>query len=82
MADLSPAAQAVRDAFFNGPAAALHAAVLNVFYEETLGMTAYGGYQQALDKITFIATELEGGGRKPLQEEDANAANTSRKKSP
>lgn len=68
MSELSPAAQAVRDAFFNGPAdftasvaAALRAAVLNVFYEETLGMTAYGGYQQALDKITSIAAELEGG---------------------
>ena len=69
MADLSPQAQSVDQAAFQAwvtkddpqkiAAAALRAATLNVFYEETLGMTAYGGYSQALEKILAIATELE-----------------------
>lgn len=40
----------------------LRAAVLNVFYEETFRMTAYEGYNQALNEITAIAAELEGQG--------------------
>jgi hypothetical protein len=70
MSNLSPAAQAVLNAMHRSydheptrraiAAELLRAAVLNVFYEETLGMTAYGGFNQALDKITAIAAELEG----------------------
>jgi hypothetical protein len=72
MSDLSPHAQAVVDAVssalergYSGPAAyhiaaeALRAAILNVFYEETLGMTAYEGYEHALEKILSIANELQ-----------------------
>jgi hypothetical protein len=69
MSSLSPAAQAVLNAMHRSydhelirraiAAELLRAAVLNVFYEETLEMTAYEGFNQALDKITALADELE-----------------------
>ena len=40
-------------------AALLRAATQNVFYEETLGMTAYEGFNQALEKINALADELD-----------------------
>jgi hypothetical protein len=66
---LSPAAQAVRKAYYStdddlaGPAlaAALRAAAYQIQFEGQLGMTAYGGHAQAQRQLNTIADELEGG---------------------
>lgn len=71
---LSPAAQAVMDAYHDAPvigvwpghgdalgvAAALRAAVYQVSYEDELGLTAFGGHAQAQNQTLAIAAELEG----------------------
>ena len=68
MTELSPAAQAVFDAYLNAPcgkprqswvAAALRAAADQMRYTDQLGLTGFGGYTQAQDQILAIAAELE-----------------------
>ena len=66
MTELSPAAQAVMDAFWSNAhsarrstAAVLRAAVDQMSYTDQLGLTGFGGYTQAQDQILAIATELE-----------------------
>ncbi len=68
---LSPAAQAVLDAYnagFNRPvavhhkpriAAALRTAADQMRYTDQLGLTGFGGYTQAQEQILAIADELE-----------------------
>lgn len=71
MTDLSPAAQAVLDAFNREArpephhqreaiAAALRTAAKSIRFDPELGMTAYGGHAQAQKQILSIADELEG----------------------
>ena len=71
MTNLSPAAQAVLDAFIGENtiyglhlmtpklAAALRAAADQMRYADQLGLTGFGGYTQAQDQILAIADELE-----------------------
>ena len=66
MTDLSPAAQAVLDAYgdfepanVDAMAAALRAAADQISYEDELGLTAFGGHVQAQDQLLAIAAELE-----------------------
>ena len=69
MTDLSPAAQAVIDAYeksndcyreeWGQLAAALRAAAGQMRYTDQLGLTGFGGYTQAQDQILAIADELE-----------------------
>jgi len=72
-APLSPAAQAVLDAYWNCPwdpdlqvedrhaiAAALRAAAHQMRFSGRTGLTGFEGYVQALDQIFSIADELEG----------------------
>jgi len=66
---LSPAAQAVLDAYINAPcgksrgvwvAASLQAAADKIRFQDQLGLTAYGGFAQAQNQFLAIAAELEG----------------------
>ena len=72
---LSPAAQAVLDAFtednslhdwkhnyynIEAVAVALRAAAHQMRFSDRLGLTGFEGYVQALDQIFSIADELEG----------------------
>lgn len=69
MSKLSPAAQAVLDAYgksndcyreeWGQVAAALRAAVEQVLYEEKLGWTGYGYYTHFQNQILAIVDELE-----------------------
>jgi predicted alpha/beta-hydrolase family hydrolase len=70
MIDLSPAAQAVLDAFNREArpephhqreaiAAAIRAAAYQIQFEGQLGITAYGGHAQAQRQLNTIADELE-----------------------
>lgn len=79
VADLSPAAQAVLDAFNaearpephhqrEAIAAALRAAADKIRFQDQLGLTAYGGFSHAQDQFLAIAIELEG--TNPTNQED------------
>lgn len=63
--ELSPQAQAVVKAAVSQicaekiAAAVLRAGILNVFFQETLGMTACDGFNQALEKLLALANELD-----------------------
>jgi hypothetical protein len=64
--NLSPAAQAILDAYcdfeaanIDAMAAALHTAALQIQFKDRLGLTAYGGHAQAQDQLLAIADELE-----------------------
>ena len=73
MAELSPSAQAVLDAYDNSPlidydigdrvaiAAVLRAAAEQISYKNELGLTPFGGHCQARDQILAIADELNRG---------------------
>jgi hypothetical protein len=65
MINLSPAAQAVLDAYgdfeaanIDAMAAALRSAALQIQFKDQLGLTAYGGHTQAQEQLLAIADEL------------------------
>ena len=81
MTKLSPAAQAVWDAYNDvcervgvfedygdALAAAFRAAADQSLFQDQLGLTAYGGHSQAQDQILAIAAELDG--TNPTSQED------------
>jgi hypothetical protein len=70
MAELSPQAQAIWDAWWNASnkyavqdlGVVIRAAVNQIRFQDQLGLTAYGGHVQAQNQLLAIAAELEGKG--------------------